>query len=740
MNIIELQEQLKNLPEQALVKEMQQPTGNAPQFLVLTELKRRKRMRDDYSRQQAADMPTVAEEAITAAGVPQGGIMQMAGAMAPKSSIAQNTAAMPGMERQPTRMAQGGIVKMNRGGFMATPDGQGNYIVTQGGVRVAGTPVYPDFMSANMAVRSLRGGAETSDLGDVAPIVQDFVPSSQIAPPADPMSAASEDDIRRSLQQRQAAGIRPDATVPDAIGSGPLGRAFMDEYRADMSGMKGFESGGAGLDIEDSLPVIMSKYQQQTLDGLPNVGGAAASEDQRADAVAQMEMSRLAGAIPLADMVSEMSGNKPVDFDATTDQLDALRGSVDETIANASAEAGSGTLSDALKGRPGIRTSPLDQPGIVTGQTPTEKANEFIEYFKGLKTPDDENPMVRLVEDAIDGVTSPTVRSPDDAVETVRRQAANTLSGNEFSNDPTKGFSYPTDAPEETSPETDPYNLTNIVPAATQSSTQEELVKKATEIMEERNIPLDQQMIDAGFTGGDIDPSDLPALTVSQQAKEEADVGLEAFGGKGETIDRGGDGGDGGDGGGDKPTGPSTPRGGSGSGSIESRIEKMLADREKSAEADKWLALAQTGLALMSSKNPTLGGAIGEAGLAGLGAMQKSKAQYDKDVLGLMAMQEKIAARKDANAYRNATLQARIDAAKAKSGQGLTTSDAVDLYQTLLGEQTNLTKALETGVDPITGEEIDNTVLQNRIVSNELEINRLRAMLGIGSNAEDLSD
>jgi hypothetical protein len=736
MNIIELQEQLKNLPEQALVKEMQQPTGNAPQFLVLTELKRRKRMRDDYNRQQAADMPTVAEEAVTAAGVPQGGIMQMAGAMAPKSSIAQNTAATPGMEREPTRMAQGGIVKMNRGGFMATPDGQGNYIVTQGGVRVAGTPIYPDFMSANMAVRSLRGGANTSDLGDVAPIVQDFVPSSQIAPPSDPMSSASEDDIRRSLQQRQAAGVRPDATVPSAIGSGPLGRAFMDEYRADMSGMKGFESGGEGLDVEDSLPVLISKYQQQTMDSVPSVGGATASEDQRADEVAQMEMSRLAGGIPLADMTAEMIDNKPVDFDATTDQLDALRGSVDETIANASAELESSTLSDALKRRPGIRTSPLDQPGIVSGKTPTEKANEFIEYFKGLKTPDDQNPMVDLVESGIEStknILTPEFTGREDAP-FIRPSK---LKSNDFILAPDQGYPFPEDvdttfSSTETSPETDPYNLKNIIPAATKSSTTEELVEAATEIMEQRK----------GLPDSMLEVEDDPVTRVIKSIDDGAEeLVLSPTKGDEEV------GGDGGDGGSDKPTPPSDkptppagPRGGSGSGSIESRIEKMLADREKSAEADKWLALAQTGLALMSSKNPTLGGAIGEAGLVGLGAMQKSKAQYDKDVLGLMAMQEKIAARKDANAYRNAALQARIDAAKAKGSQGLSTSDAVDLYQTLLGEQTTLTKALETGTDPITGEAVDNTVLQNRIVSNELEINRLRAMLGIGSNAEDLSD
>ena len=38
MNIIKVQDSLKNFSEDQLIKEMQQPTGNAPQFLVLSSL------------------------------------------------------------------------------------------------------------------------------------------------------------------------------------------------------------------------------------------------------------------------------------------------------------------------------------------------------------------------------------------------------------------------------------------------------------------------------------------------------------------------------------------------------------------------------------------------------------------------------------------------------------------------------------------------------------------------------
>ena len=89
MNIIDIQDQLKNFSEQQLISEMQAPTGSAPQFLVLGEIKRRKRVRDDFMKREAASQPTVAEEAIAAAGVPQSGVRGMSEAMAPQAAVAE---------------------------------------------------------------------------------------------------------------------------------------------------------------------------------------------------------------------------------------------------------------------------------------------------------------------------------------------------------------------------------------------------------------------------------------------------------------------------------------------------------------------------------------------------------------------------------------------------------------------------------------------------------------------------
>lgn len=119
MNILEQSEALKDLPEQVLMREMQMPTGNFPQYLVLTEIKRRKRVRDEFQRQQAQDMPTVAEEAIQGAGMPPQGVMQMAKSMAPQTSMGQNTSVADAAPRQPTMgMAEGGITRLREGGGM----------------------------------------------------------------------------------------------------------------------------------------------------------------------------------------------------------------------------------------------------------------------------------------------------------------------------------------------------------------------------------------------------------------------------------------------------------------------------------------------------------------------------------------------------------------------------------------------------------------------------------------------
>jgi hypothetical protein len=94
-------------------------------------------------------------------------------------------------------------------------------------------------------------------------------------------------------------------------------------------------------------------------------------------------------------------------------------------------------------------------------------------------------------------------------------------------------------------------------------------------------------------------------------------------------------------------------RGSASAGSLESRIAKAIAEREKRAESDKWLALAQTGL-IMASGDPA---DLKTAGTAGLKALSDARARKDKFTTDMLTLQQRI------DAYK-----ARIAGAASKSG------------------------------------------------------------------------
>ena len=118
MNMFEMGERLKDFSKDQLVNEMRRPTGSVPQFLVLSELQRRRRVEQAAQADQQPQQTTVADDAIAAAGVPQAGLMQMARALAPKTNTSGNTGVEPvqAMSGGGTvrRMQPGGLAGMSR--------------------------------------------------------------------------------------------------------------------------------------------------------------------------------------------------------------------------------------------------------------------------------------------------------------------------------------------------------------------------------------------------------------------------------------------------------------------------------------------------------------------------------------------------------------------------------------------------------------------------------------------------
>jgi len=62
MNILEMEDLVKGVPDQRLIQEAQQPSGQLPQFLVMSELQRRQDMRKRFQAQQEQPQGTVKDQ------------------------------------------------------------------------------------------------------------------------------------------------------------------------------------------------------------------------------------------------------------------------------------------------------------------------------------------------------------------------------------------------------------------------------------------------------------------------------------------------------------------------------------------------------------------------------------------------------------------------------------------------------------------------------------------------------
>ena len=118
MNIIQIQDRLKGVPDNALIGYVENPTGDVPTYLALGELGRREEMRKKYA-QEAAPTETVAEE-IVAKAQPQMGLGALTSNMqdpmvAPQEEVMSESVTETGVATLPApnigqNYAGGGIV------------------------------------------------------------------------------------------------------------------------------------------------------------------------------------------------------------------------------------------------------------------------------------------------------------------------------------------------------------------------------------------------------------------------------------------------------------------------------------------------------------------------------------------------------------------------------------------------------------------------------------------------------
>ena len=135
MNIFQQEDVIKGMPDQALMKEAQAPTGRIPQYLVVSEIQRRADMRKRFAGEQQSMPQSTVKDQIVSGGIvgvgqqrqaPQDGMMpQMPAAqpMPPQQPMPVPPQPMPQQMPQQA-MSNGGVVRMFDGrGTPFTPQG-----------------------------------------------------------------------------------------------------------------------------------------------------------------------------------------------------------------------------------------------------------------------------------------------------------------------------------------------------------------------------------------------------------------------------------------------------------------------------------------------------------------------------------------------------------------------------------------------------------------------------------------
>ena len=666
MNIIDIQDQLKNFSEQQLISEMQTPTGSAPQFLVLSEIKRRKRVRDDFMKREAANQPTVAEEAVAAAGVPQSGIMGMSEAMAPKSTMVQNSvgSVMPQSMRPQTMpaptddaipMRSGGLAqfgqelsqKVSSDTVEPFLDEVESMASDRFGVDLGDGPIRrPPFMGRIPRPRPLDsrqygGLGILSDMGrggsQMRPTVMDMAyrgggkggaVTRPLPFPTQRVMYAEGGVVRAAnglplgLRQNNPGNIRPGAGFIGETGQGggyaqfgseeeglrALARllgTYSDEY--GINTLRGLTSRYAPRsDNEASFDNYVSYLGEQLGIDPDEEFDLKSRRDELIPAIVGFEQGRDFG-----DRYSQGQISRAIEAAGTDDPEEVARilgGSDEPGIISKIASAINPISTAQAQGAGSSLTSPT-----MMFDDDVENVDPTRELRGGRKrrrdgdvvlTEDDRGEMsvadsFQVIQDAMDSGELPEP------------------SGGE-------GVSAGRNVPREAPPEkvvleeedlADPVimQFSELSPGQQRQYSKNRSVSGVDLVIDDREMsPIADFVMGAAGASGDedtVEDPDAPPTTPEPEAQPER---------------KGTDDG-------------STPQTG-----LAKEIADLRAKLEKDRETDKYLALAQAGLALMSSKEPTLLGAVGEAGISGLTAFREAQDRYQEGVVDLINAKAKL--------------------------------------------------------------------------------------------------
>ena len=589
MNIVEVQDNLKNFSQDQLINEINQPSGMVPQFLVLTELGRRNRIKQDIEGQQAQNQPTVAQEVVSAAGVPQGGIMDMARSMAPKSSIEQND----------------GVQMMEKGG---KPKNRMDMLLAY--LRGLGADEEEE-------VKEATGGKSIAEIinfgGDFRPVEKADGGVVKMAKAGSPTREVVYEGKRyitdgsgrvfnatREGSKRRGSEVKNPEIVSAVLNVGP-------NVQPDVGGIANISANLDTFNPASSKSISPINAPDPTFSMSTFMPQIADKEDE-IDKFKQLPQQPLVkGPKNTLNLYDES------DVGALSTMVDGIGGS-DPTI--------------DLSRPDGSMINPSPRPeagGILDGAYiagPSQESSK-IESFEGSRRSTSGLPKIES-GDMLSGNTGVAVRnympppSNFNPLDTTSNLPDFTTNKDLFTS-----FVHDGGADMRTSPQ--------LRQAGALDAEQESLGADTF-----ANLAAEQSLMDEGAKiAAAMDAEDK---RLKPADKIDDDLFIDPT---------------------KKPDDPSSKLS-----ALESEIANMLEDNKEKAEQDKWLALANAGLALMSSSNPTFGGAIGEAGQAGLTALRESQDQYNEDKLSLLALQQRAEAARLANQKSTTPKQVKINEIK----------------------------------------------------------------------------
>ena len=727
LDVLEVQDQLKNFSQEQLIKEMQMPSGSIPQFLVLSELNRRRTMSQDLAKRQSADQPTVKEEVVASSGMPMEKASMMAQQMAPNTSMTENTGIASMMprelpsEEEPIRMSGGGL--MNQQAVFQP------FIDRMQGMQARLRP--SGLQGLGMDIRRQVAGRTDGEVNEFITDVENMaeerfdVNLGQSRTPSPFGGKGGDTRMPRPMVETQP--LRPSVNLSRPIsntsgystGSRPAIRPGSSAFGSLMRRMN---EGGAikaqsgmfaqmmpkfptppafatiynyaktvlGLDDELARDVATKTLEQGEIDksqlGMFSAKPFGSVEERLSgdDRLAQRKaLDTFTGGAEMNKLVDQLSEPEVKDVESVADVPD-----LDLTQVNPLFSAKPfGTTEERMSGFDDALAQRKALDNFTGGREMSDLVNQLGKSQKVLP----ENPYADDIKRMTDMGVGSGVASMDKGFKAV---------GDYLMEDKFADVRKAEDA-ERTRKALEVFSGGREMDDLVNRMQDEEKMKEAFRFgrgspFKAEEAEKTKQAFD-NFTGGEemdklVDKIEKEQKEKKKKKDEEGDSGgLGGFGGASGALSE-----------------------------LSAQIAELKEKREKGRESEKWFSLAKLGLGMLASANPTVFGALGEGGLKALEDFKAGKKAYDDDILGYLKTRASIAKSQAELGVKGLVARKQIEALKKK---GTGTYGVKEIFDDIA----KIDERLQEFADPTKfGVKDEDTIKEiNRLRTRRLQLSNL---------------